>query len=291
MSRRLEIVANKGCTIAEEHIMLQERIGMIGAGQMATALVQGFIRAGLSAADRVFAADVDEGARQRFTAATGVSATTDNAEVVRRSDLLFLAVKPQQMAGVAADIGGKIDPSRLVVSIAAGVRIESLARWFGQQLRVVRVMPNTPCLIGQGVSAYSLGEHATPEDGALVGKLLGALGSAWPVEEKLLDAVTGLAGSGPAFVYVVIEALSDAGVQIGLPRAMAAAMAAQTVRGAADMVLKTGEHPAVLKDRVASPGGTTIAGLQALESGGLRATLMAAVEAAAKRSKELGEKS
>ena len=174
------------------------------------------------------------------------------------------------------------------MSIAAGVRLASLARWLGEELRLVRVMPNTPCLIGQGACAYSLGEHATPEDGAVVGRLLASLGSAWQFEEKLLDAVTGLAGSGPAFVYVMIEALSDAGVRLGLPRKIAAAMAAQTVRGAAEMVLTTGEHPAVLKDRVASPGGTTIAGLQALESGGIRATLMAAVEAAARRSAELG---
>jgi pyrroline-5-carboxylate reductase len=269
--------------------MLEQRIGLIGAGQMATALAKGFIKAGLTAADRMLAADVDETSRQRFAAATGVPTVENNSCIIDRSDIIFLAVKPQQMPTVAGEIGGRIDASRLLVSIAAGVRLASLAEWFGQQLRIVRVMPNTPCLIGQGVSGYSLGEHATPEDGALVGQLLAAIGSAWPVEEKLLDAVTGLAGSGPAFVYVIVEALSDAGVRIGLPRAMAAAMAAQTVRGAAEMVLATGEHPAVLKDRVASPSGTTIAGLQALESGGLRATLMAAVEAAARRSTELGE--
>jgi pyrroline-5-carboxylate reductase len=174
------------------------------------------------------------------------------------------------------------------VSIAAGVRLASLAEWLGSAVRLVRVMPNTPCLVGQGACAYSLGEHATPEDGALVGRLLGALGATWQVEEKLLDAVTGLAGSGPAFVYVMIEALSDAGVKMGLPRHIATEMAARTLRGAAEMVLTTHEHPAVLKDRVASPGGTTIAGLQALESGGLRAALMAAVEAATRRSIELG---
>lgn len=268
--------------------MLNERIGFIGAGQMTTALANGFIRAGLTTADRVLAADVAEDARQRFAAATGASTTADNALVFDRSDLIVLAVKPQQMASVAAALRGKIDPRCLIVSIAAGIRLASLAEWFGEQLRIIRVMPNTPCLIGQGVSAYSLGPLATPEDGVLAGQLLASLGSAWPVEEKLLDAVTGLAGSGPAFVYVIVEALSDAGVRIGLPRAMATAMAAQTVRGAAEMVLAKNEHPAVLKDRVASPGGTTIAGLQALEMGGLRAALMAAVEAATRRSIELG---
>jgi pyrroline-5-carboxylate reductase len=268
--------------------MLEQRIGLIGAGQMATALVRGFIKAGLTAPDRLLAADVDEAARERFTQATAVPTTADNAMVTNRSELIFLAVKPQQMAGVAAGLRGKTGPGQLLVSIAAGIRLASLATWFGPGLRIIRVMPNTPCLVGQGVCAYSLGEGATTEDGALVGRLLGSLGSAWQVEEKLLDAITGLAGSGPAFVYVMVEALSDAGVRMGLPRNMATAMAAGTVRGAAEMVLATAEHPAVLKDRVASPGGTTIAGLQAIEAGGVRAALMAAVEAATRRSVELG---
>ncbi|MFZ1935110.1 MAG: pyrroline-5-carboxylate reductase [Thermoguttaceae bacterium] len=269
--------------------MLEQRIGLIGAGQMATALASGFIKAGLTAGDRVLASDVDESARQRFGAATAALTTSDNATVIDRSDLIILAVKPQQMEGVAAGLRGKIGTQQLVVSIAAGIRLATLAKWFGQKLRIIRVMPNTPCLIGQGACAYSLGERATPADADLVGRLLAPLGSAWQVEERLLDAVTGLAGSGPAFVYVMIEALGDAGVRMGLPRSLAAQMAAKTVRGAAEMVLTTGEHPAVLKDRVASPGGTTIAGLQALESGSIRGTLMSAVEAAARRSAELGK--
>jgi pyrroline-5-carboxylate reductase len=269
--------------------MLEQRIGLIGAGQMATALARGFISAGLTTAEQILAADVDAHARQRFTEATAAPTTADNATVAGQSDLLILAVKPQQLEGVATGLRGKIGGQQLVVSIAAGIRLASLAKWLGPELRIVRVMPNTPCLIGQGVCAYSLGGLATADDGALVGRLLASLGSAWQVEEKLLDAVTGLAGSGPAFVYVIVEALSDAGVRAGLPRNMAAEMAARTVRGAAEMVLATGEHPAVLKDRVASPGGTTIAGLQALELGGIRGTLMAAVEAATRRSAELGK--
>jgi pyrroline-5-carboxylate reductase len=272
--------------------MLDERIGLIGAGQMATALAHGFLKSGLTTADRLLASDVDEHARQRFAHATSAHTTADNALVIAQSNVIILAVKPQQMAQVAAGLRAKLaaDASRLIVSIAAGIRLSSLAEWMGSELRMIRVMPNTPCLVGQGASAYSLGERATAADGALVGRLFGALGSAWQVEEKLLDAVTGLAGSGPAFVYVIIEALSDAGVRMGLPRQIAVEMAAKTVRGAAEMVLSTGEHTAVLKDRVASPGGTTIAGLQALESGGLRSTLMAAVEAATRRSIELGKK-
>jgi pyrroline-5-carboxylate reductase len=200
-----------------------------------------------------------------------------------------LAVKPQLLASVSGGLKGKIPTGTLVVSIAAGVRLSQLAAWLGEDVRLIRVMPNTPCLVGQGACAFSLGKQATAADAETVEKLLKAVGTAYEVEEKLLDAVTGLSGSGPAFVYVMIEALGDAGVNMGLPRAIASALAAQTVRGAAEMVLATGEHTAVLKDRVASPGGTTIAGLQALENGGLRGTLIAAVEAATKRSIELGK--
>lgn len=270
--------------------MLNERIGLIGAGQMATALARGFLKAGLTAPDRLCAADPDESVRQRFAKATGAQITADNSRVVEQSDVIFLAVKPQQMPAVAAELRGKIGPRRLLVSICAGVRLASLAERFGQDVRIIRVMPNTPCLVGQGTSAYCLGEHATKDDGALVGRLLDSLGAAWLVEEKMMDAVTGLSGSGPAFVYLMIEALSDGGVRMGLPRATAAAMAARTVLGSAQMVLDTGEHPAVLKDRVTSPGGTTIAGVAALEAGGVRAALMAAVEAATRRSEELGKR-
>jgi pyrroline-5-carboxylate reductase len=268
--------------------MLEQRIGFIGAGNMATALGQGFVRAGLTSGTKLLAADPSETARAKFAQATGGQVTTDNALVAANSDVLFMAVKPQQMVLVAGELAGKISNEKLVVSIAAGVRLTRLAGWLGESVRLVRVMPNTPCLIGEGACGYCLGQQATQADGELVGKLLAAVGKAWQVEEKLLDAVTGLSGSGPAFVYVIIEALSDAGVRVGLPRHIASSLAAETVRGAVDMVICTGEHPAVLKDRVASPGGTTIAGLQVMEAGAVRATLIAAVEAATKRSIELG---
>jgi pyrroline-5-carboxylate reductase len=265
------------------------RIGFIGAGQMATALGSGFVRAGLTAGENLLAADPDENARSKFAAATGGKVTGSNAAAAEKAEVLFLAVKPQQLAGVSGGLKGNIPSDALVISIAAGVRLHNLAAWLGKDVRLVRVMPNTPCLVGQGACAFSLGEKATAADAAMTEKLLRAVGMAWQVEEKLLDAVTGLSGSGPAFVYVMIEALGDAGVRMGLPRAIASALAAQTVRGAAEMAIATGEHPAVLKDRVASPGGTTIAGLQALENGRLRGTLIAAVEAATRRSIELAE--
>ena len=267
--------------------MQSQQIGFIGAGQMATALAQGFVKAGW-ASGRITASDPIAETRERFARATGCRTTADNREAAAGADVLFLAVKPQQMAAVLAELQGRIEAQTLVVSIAAGVRLSRLAEGLGAQVRLVRVMPNTPCLVGQGACGYCLGPQATAADGATVKRLLEAVGQAHQVDEKLMDAVTGLSGSGPAFVYVMIEALSDAGVKAGLPRAAAAALAAQTVAGAAAMVLATGEHPAVLKDRVASPGGTTIAGLQALEAGGLRAALMSAVEAAARRSAELG---
>jgi pyrroline-5-carboxylate reductase len=265
------------------------RVAFIGAGQMATALGAGFVRAGLVAAADLLAADPDEKARAKFAEATGGKATDNNIEAAEKAEVLFLAVKPQQLAGVSRGLKGKIPSDALVVSIAAGVRLAQLAAWLGDDARLVRVMPNTPCLVGQGACAFSLGGKASAVDAELTEKLLRAVGAAWQVEEKMLDAVTGLSGSGPAFAYMMIEALGDAGVRMGLPRTVASTLAAQTVRGAAEMVVATGEHPAVLKDRVASPGGTTIAGLQALENGRFRGTVIAAVEAATRRSIELAE--
>jgi pyrroline-5-carboxylate reductase len=278
----IKSLLNNGCFMSEQ------RIGFIGAENMATALGQGFVRAGLTVGSYLLAADPSETALAKFVQATGGQAAKDNVTVASKSDVLFLAVKPQYMALVTGELVGKISTNTLVISIAAGVRLSRLAGWLGEGVRLVRVMPNTPCLIGEGACGYCLGEKATPADGELVDKLLGAVGTAWQVEERMLDAVTGLSGSGPAFVYLIIEALSDAGVRMGLPRHIAASLAAETIRGAVDMVRCTGEHPAVLKDRVTSPGGTTIAGLQALEEGAIRATLIAAVEAATKRSIELG---
>jgi pyrroline-5-carboxylate reductase len=270
--------------------MLNQQIGFIGAGQMATALGQGFVKAGLVAGKDLLASDPLPDARERFAQATGGRTTADNLQVAAEADVVFLAVKPQQMAGVLAELRGQITAEKRVVSIAAGVRLDTLSEGLGEYVRLVRVMPNTPCLVGQGACGYCLGKNATAEDGELVEQLLASVGVAYQVVEKLLDAVTGLSGSGPAFVYLIIEALSDGGVRMGLPRQVATALAAQTVRGAAEMVLSTGEHTAVLRDRVTSPAGTTIAGLQALELGGLRAALMAAVEAATRRSFQLGSR-
>lgn len=269
--------------------MLEQHLGFIGAGQMARALAGGFVRAGLVLPEQIVAFDPGEAAVQQFAAELGdARLVTSNAHVVRGAQVVFVAVKPQTLASVMQEVGGQFHDDQLLVSIAAGICVARLVAGF-RTPRVIRVMPNTPCLVGRGASGYALGPGATVADGELVGSLLRAVGTAFAVEERLLDAVTGLSGSGPAFVYTMIEALSDGGVRMGLPRAVATALAAQTVAGAAEMVLASGEHPAVLKDRVASPGGTTIAGLQALENHGLRAALMAAVETATRRSVELGQ--
>jgi pyrroline-5-carboxylate reductase len=265
------------------------RIGFLGAGKMATALARGWLAAGLTTTDRVLASDPMPAAREAFAATTGARTTADNAAVVGHTGLLVLAVKPQSMAGLLQEVRPAVGPGHLVVSIAAGISLRQLADGLGSDRRLVRVMPNTPCLVGASASAYSPGAAATAEDAALVERLLAAVGNAFRVPESLLDAVTGLSASGPAFVYVMIEALSDGGVRVGLPRDVATALAAQTVLGAAKMVLETGLHPGVLKDQVTSPGGTTIAGLHALERGSVRASLMDAVSAATLRSAELGK--
>ncbi|MBI1901880.1 MAG: pyrroline-5-carboxylate reductase [Planctomycetia bacterium] len=263
------------------------RIGFIGAGQMATALARGFLAAGLTAAPQIVASDIFAAARDEFARQTGGKVAAANRDVLAQSDVVFLAVKPQQFAAAAQGLRELAGPQHLIVSIMAGVSLATLEQAFGPAPRLVRVMPNTPCLARAGASAFCLGRGATPDDGKLVERLLSAVGLAVPLEEKFLDAVTGLSGSGPAFVYVMIEALADGGVRMGLARDVALRLAAQTVAGAARLMLETGEHPGVLKDRVASPGGTTIAGLQALEERGVRGALMAAVEAAARRSAEL----
>jgi pyrroline-5-carboxylate reductase len=266
------------------------RIGFLGAGRMATALAQGWIKAGLVTPDRVCAADPVPAARTTFAQETGAAALTANRDVVGQSDIVVLAVKPQQMAELLQEIQPAVLPRHLFVSIAAGITLFQLTAGLGAKSRIVRVMPNTPCLVGASASAYTAGPNATPADADLVACLLNAVGRAFAVPEKLLDAVTGLSGSGPAFVFVMIEALSDGGVRMGLPRDLATQLAAQTVFGSAKMLLETGLHPGALKDMVASPAGTTIAGLHALERGGVRGALIDAVEAATKRSAELGAK-
>ena len=269
--------------------MLKEKIGFIGGGKMGEALAKGLIRAKLSTADSIIVSDVDNKRCQVFEEETGIKTTQDNREVTANSDVIILAVKPNIMGTILEELKNDITSEHLVVSIAAGIPLNFMESSLNEECRTIRVMPNTPCLVGETAAGYALGKNATLDDGELVGRILNAVGKSYLLEEKYLDAVTGLSGSGPAFIYTVIEALADGGVKMGLPRDVSTELAAQTAFGAAKMVLESDAHIGELKDSVTSPGGTTIEGLHALEKGGLSNTLINAVEAATKKSKRLGK--
>ena len=264
-------------------------IGFLGAGKMATALAKGFVQAGLVTPRDLIASDPVAAATDAFARETGAKTTAFNPDVASRARVLILAVKPDQVRAVLGEVREQFTDEHLLISIAAGVTLARLEEALGTGARIIRVMPNTPALVGQSATAFALGKAASREDGQLAQKLFSAVGVAFELKEALLDAVTGLSGSGPAYVYLFIEGLSDGGVAAGLPREIATRLAAQTVLGSAQMVLETGQHPGLLKDMVTSPGGTTIEGLHELEKGKLRATLISAVRAASEKSKKLGQ--
>ncbi len=255
---------------------------------MAAALAKGFVNAGLVSPDSLIGSDPVPAGREAFSRSVGCETTDSNADVLARAKVVFLAFKPHQLDEATEAVRDQFDESHLVISILAGVRLAKLDAACGGRARVVRVMPNTPALVGEGACGYALGQAATTEDGELVKRLLSAVGVAYEVKESLIDAVTGLSGSGPAYGYMIIEALSDGGVAAGLPRDISTRLAAQTMLGAAKMVLETGKHPGELKDMVCSPGGTTIEGVHELEEGGVRSALINAVRAATERAVELG---
>lgn len=261
-------------------------IGFIGAGMMASSLMRGFVAAGQCSAARIVCYDMDMASRERFRE-EGARPLADNAAVATAADVLFVAVKPNVVPVVLKQVAAAAGTNTLVVSIAAGVTIAALEANLQEGARVVRVMPNTPCSVGQCAAAFVKGSNTTSEDMDLVQSLLSSVGLAVACQEKDINAVTGLSGSGPAYGFLMIESMADGGVRAGLSRDVALKLAAQTLKGAAEMVLKTGTHPGVLKDQVCSPGGTTIAGVEALEKGAFRATVMGAVTAAAERADEL----
>jgi pyrroline-5-carboxylate reductase len=268
--------------------MDSKRIGFIGAGQMAEALARGFINKNIIKASNVYATDIME-VRKEVFASFGANAADTNSEVVANSDVVFIAVKPQYVSLVLKEVRPVLTPKTVIVSIAAGVTLATLKEAAGEDSRVIRVMPNTPCLVGETASAMCLGGKADDGDADVVKQLFDAVGVIYKVDEKLLSAVTGLSGSGPAYIFVMIEALSDGGVKAGLPRDIATQLAAQTVLGSAKMVLETGKHPGVLKDMVTSPAGTTIAGVHELEKAGVRNAFINAVTGAASRADELSK--
>ena len=269
--------------------MLTEKIGVIGAGKIGSAMARGVIRSGLAAKENVMTSDVSEALRQAAVHDLGIKVTEDNGVLCEFADILIIAVKPQIVDLVAREIAKKLGTSKLLVSVAAGVPLSRIEAGLAPGARVVRVMPNLPCVAGAGAAGYAGGSHATAADLEKVGAILNSFGVGMAVEEKYLDAVTGLSGSGPAYVFLFMEALADGGVQVGLARDVALKLAMQTVYGAAKMALEGKKHLGELKDEVTSPGGTTIAGLYAMEQKGFRGTVMDAVVSATKRSQELGK--
>ncbi len=266
------------------------RLGLIGCGKMGSALLRGVVAALGKKGVEVFLSDVNPQAVDNLHALLECkSSSASAADAAASADVVILAVKPGDMQPLC-EMLAKVRGERLHVSIAAGIAIEDLETWLGKKQRVIRSMPNTPALVGAGAAAFSRGKNATDLDAKLAQQILGSVGIAEEVPEKLLDAVTGLSGSGPAYVYTFIEALADGGVLMGLPRGIALQLAAQTVLGAAKMVQETGRHPAVLRDEVTSPGGTTIAALEQLESKNFRHGILKAVRAATERAKDLRKK-
>jgi pyrroline-5-carboxylate reductase len=267
---------------------IEGTVGFVGTGNMAEALIRGLTSANVVDPRQIIGSDPRRERCQEMADKYKIWTTTENVEVARRSDILVLSVKPQVMSKVLDEIAAQVKPTALVISIAAGIPISSIEVKLPKS-RVVRTMPNTPALVGAGATAIAAGGHATADDCAAAKRIFDSVGMTVVLEENQLDAVTGLSGSGPAYMFLIIEALSDAGVKVGLSRYNALALSAQTVLGSAKLLLETNEHPGRLKDMVTSPGGTAIAGLHTLEEGGLRTTLINAVEAATKRSRELGE--
>lgn len=268
-------------------IVNKKRVGVIGAGAMGGAMIRGFLKAGVVQPQEITASDPREDLLQELMKSTSVQVTPDNSTLVLSSQVIIIAVKPGQVERVLQEIAPSITPEHLLVSVAAGIKISNLEKYLPAGVPVIRAMPNVPALIGEGMTALALGSKAGQDDQETVEVFFSALGKVLTVQENDLDAVTGVSGCGPAYIAVILEALAEGGVKMGLSCQVALELAVQTMIGTARMIQVTGEHPAVLKDRVCSPGGSTISGLHVLEDGGLRGILISAVEASAKRSGEL----
>lgn len=265
----------------------ERTIGFLGAGNMAEAIMRGLIQDGI-APTRIWASAPRQERLDQLAQRYGIRTTTDNAELTSNAQVLLLSVKPQIMDRVLLEVGKKVSRDALVISVAAGVSTATIEARLPPGTRVIRAMPNTPAQVRAGATALSSGSHASDADMDIARFVFDAVGISMILDESQLDAVTGLSGSGPAYVFLILEALADAGVKVGLSRRNAQRLAAQTMMGAAKMLLDTDEHPGRLKDMVTSPGGTAIAGLHTLEQGGLRTTLINAVESATRRAEELG---
>ena len=267
-----------------------KKICIIGTGNMGEALVSGLLGSNSSSPKKIICTDVRESVLEAAKKEYGVQTTTNNLEAVTKSDIIIYAVKPQIMAAVIKETVSKLDMSKLIISIAAGVPMAALESCLDKELRLIRVMPNIAAAVKEAATAVAAGKNASKEDVETAMSIFDSIGKTVFIKENyLMDAITGLSGSGPAYIFLIVEALADAGVKVGLSRREAFFLSAQTVLGAAKMLIETKEHPGQLRDRVTSPGGTAIAGLATLEEGGLRTTLINAVEVATNRSRELGE--
>jgi len=265
----------------------KKKVAVLGAGKMGAILLQSFLRDGLLSPSQTWATVAHPERAKMLKEKLKVHAGTNNADAVRDADIIFLCVKPQVVADVAREIRSLVNTRQLVISVAASVPTEMIERAFEKEIPVVRAMPNTPCVLGAGMTALCKGKFATRQHLEMATKFFDAVGRTVVVDEKHMDAVTGLSASGPAYIYIILESLAEAGVKVGLPRDIATLLAAQTTFGAAKMVLETGYHPALLKDAVTTPAGCTIDGILELEEGGLRVTLIKAVMRATQRAKEL----
>ena len=265
-----------------------KKVGFIGSGNMGEALIKGLTAANVVPGEMIWASDVRGDRLKEIAGTYGIKLAPDNLHLVREADVVIMAVKPQIMAPVLREIASVFSRRKLMISLAAGVSTESIRASLGKDGRLIRVMPNTPALVLEGVTAIAKAEGLEPEDMDVAGEIFSAVGRVVVLDESLMDAVTGLSGSGPAYVALVIESLADGGVKMGLDRITAMTLATQTVLGAAKLLLETRLHPGALKDMVSSPGGTSIAGVAALEEGGIRTTFIKAVERATQRSRELG---
>lgn len=262
-------------------------IAVLGAGKMGGILVQAFLRCGLFPREHVSATVAHQARAIALSQQFGISVTTDNLQAAQSADVILLGVKPQQMADVVRGIAPALHPGKLLISFAASVKTSAIEEAAGCPIPVIRAMPNTPAMLGAGITAICRGKFVSDQQLALAEQIFSTVGRTVIVDEKHMDAVTGLSGSGPAFLYIIIEALAEAGVNVGLPRDIATQLAAQTTYGAARMVLETGSHPALLKDEVTTTAGCTVEGILELEEGGLRVTLIKAVKRATERAREL----
>ncbi|HEV2647356.1 MAG TPA: pyrroline-5-carboxylate reductase [Acidobacteriaceae bacterium] len=263
------------------------RVAILGAGKMGGILLQAFLKNSLLLPEQIVATVQHPDRAQALSVQYGVDVSTDNLAAAQFADVILLGVKPIQVPAVVAEIAPALTPGKTVLSFAASVRTRSIEDAAGCDLAVIRAMPNTPAMIAAGITALCAGRFVEPKQLAIAQRIFETVGRTVIVEEKHMDAVTGLSGSGPAFLYIIIEALAEAGVNVGLPRDVATQLAAQTTYGAARMVLETGYHPALLKDQVTTPAGCTVDGILELEAGGLRVTLIKAVKRATQRAKEL----